>query len=86
MVKQNYPNPFNPSTTIEFLMERSSRVTVRVFDLEGREVALILDRELGPGSHKVTFASGGLNLASGIYFYRVSGIGFDATRKMLLIR
>jgi poly(3-hydroxybutyrate) depolymerase len=90
---QNYPNPFNPATTIRFALPRASVVTLRVFDLLGREVALLMDGQRQAGSYEVLFD--GTALASGVYFYRLqvdpaegSGVAapFVSTRKLLLLK
>ena len=84
MLWQNYPNPFNPSTTITFALPRQDMMTLRVFDLLGREV---LARDLGrmeAGTHTVAFD--GTKLSTGVYFYRLESPNFTATRKMLLMK
>lgn len=81
---QNYPNPFNPATTIGFRLEGSGRVSLKVYDLLGREVATLLDEERTPGLHQVRFLP--RNLPSGIYYYRLRAGGSDVTKRMLLIR
>ncbi|MFV1883419.1 MAG: T9SS type A sorting domain-containing protein [Balneola sp.] len=84
-LSQNYPNPFNPSTNIEFRLGNSSQVTLKVFDLLGREVATLIDGELyNKGSHQARFDASAL--ASGIYLYRLEAEGFVQTRKMMLIK
>lgn len=92
---QNYPNPFNPTTTIQFSLtlslsqwERVSegrvRVTLKVFDVLGREVATLVDGELNPGEHSVVYDAKGL--PSGVYFYRLSAGSFTETKKMLITK
>jgi uncharacterized lipoprotein YddW (UPF0748 family) len=83
-LNQNYPNPFNPSTTIRFAVPRSGPVSLRVYDLLGREVAVLVDGPLTPGYYAARFD--GHNLSSGIYFCRLVASGFVETRKMQLIR
>jgi hypothetical protein len=80
----NYPNPFNPSTIIGFELLQAGRVTLRVFDVQGREVATIVEGTLPAGFHTRTFDGSGL--ASGMYFYRLIAGSFIQTRKMLLLR
>ena len=65
---QNYPNPFNPSTKIEFSLSSVQNVSLKVYDLAGREVAKLADDIMRAGHHSLTFNAG--SLASGIYFYR----------------
>jgi hypothetical protein len=86
---QNYPNPFNPSTTIQFDLPEPGVVTLRVYDLLGREMMEILDhRPFGAGTHVAELDA--TKLASGIYFYQISGAGehahFADRKKMLLVR
>jgi hypothetical protein len=80
----NYPNPFNPSTIIGFDLLQAGRVTLRVYDVQGREVATIVEGTLPAGFHTRTFDGSGL--ASGMYFYRLIAGSFIQTRKMLLLR
>jgi hypothetical protein len=80
----NYPNPFNPSTMIKFSVPRAGQVTVEVFDLRGHKVADVFRGELEASDHAINF--NGEGLASGTYFYRVSGDGFSATEKMQLVK
>jgi len=87
---QNYPNSFNPSTTIEFTVPQREHVTLRLFDLLGREVAILVNEELHPGKYSVIFDAE--RLASGVYFYRLSafstsgGSSFIQTKRMVLIK
>jgi hypothetical protein len=83
-LEQNYPNPFNPQTTIEFAVPRPSQVTLKIYDLLGREVATLVDEKLEPGEYKVTFDAGGL--ASGVYVYRIRAEGFVKSRKLMLLK
>ena len=81
---QNFPNPFNPRTEIEYQTSEVGRVTLKVFDILGREVATLVDEVEQPGHKSVTFDAGGL--ASGVYFYRLSAGSFQQTRKLLLAK
>lgn len=85
---QNYPNPFNPTTTIRFSIPTSGNVTLKIYDILGREVKTMLSEFKSPGTYGVTFDSDGL--ASGIYFYQLSAVSgtdyFAQTKKMLLIK
>jgi hypothetical protein len=82
---QNYPNPFNPSTSIQFDLSQSATVTLKVFDVTGRETAVLLDQELSrAGAHAVNFDGSGL--ASGVYFYRLEAAGSATSRKMILMK
>lgn len=82
---QNYPNPFNPNTKIIFALPSTQRVTLKVFDLAGKEVATLLQNEQKTaGVHEVTFEA--QTLPSAVYFYRIIAGDFAATRKMLLVQ
>jgi hypothetical protein len=81
---QNYPNPFNPSTTIRFQLAASSRVTLKIYDVLGREVASLVDGQMNAGVHQVTFDAA--KFASGIYFYRIQAGSFTATKKLMLLK
>ena len=81
---QNYPNPFNPTTQIEFTLSNVEKVSLRVYDLAGREVAKLADGVLQAGRHAVTFDAS--NLASGVYFYRFITDTKQFTRKMTLVK
>lgn len=84
-LKQNYPNPFNPSTTINFALPQTSRVTLTVFDMLGRKVATLLNGDQLPAAnHAVKFDASAL--ASGMYIYRIQAGSFVSTRKMMLIK
>lgn len=86
---QNYPNPFNPSTSIEFSLPVAGHVQVEVFNILGRRVRRLIDRDLPAGEHCIVFdarTDRGSSLATGIYFYRLTTDGFQDTRKMLLLK
>jgi hypothetical protein len=80
----NYPNPFNPSTTIKFSVPVKGFVAVKVFDVRGREVAVLHNGMLEANTYSLQF--NGEGLSSGTYFYRVSGNGFETTEKMQLVK
>jgi hypothetical protein len=81
---QNYPNPFNPTTQIQYSLEQSSMVTLRVFDVLGREVATLINENQNAGRHVVDFNAS--NFASGIYFYRLEAGSFIQVKKMILMK
>lgn len=81
---QNFPNPFNPGTTIKYYVPIESHVTIKVFDMLGREV-LTLVNEVKPQGHYNAYLSAS-GLASGAYFYRLTGNGFSVTKKMSVVR
>ena len=83
-LEQNYPNPFNPSTTIAFDVPEVSHVRLTVYDLLGREVALLVNEERDSGTYRTVFNAS--NLASGVYLYRLQTGTFSATRRLLLLR
>jgi protocatechuate 3,4-dioxygenase beta subunit len=84
MLEQNYPNPFNPSTTINYTLNQSGVVTLKVYNLIGQEVYTLVDGFQNAGSYRATFDAQGLS--SGIYFYRLKGQSTIQTRKMILLR
>jgi hypothetical protein len=84
MLLQNYPNPFNPTTVIQFDLPKESRVTLKIYDVLGREVAALLDDNRGAGSYKISWNASGV--PSGVYFYRLQSGDALQTRKLLLIR
>jgi hypothetical protein len=81
---QNYPNPFNPSTTISFSLPSKSYVSLKVFDLIGREVATLISEEMSAGSYIKKWNAEGL--VSGVYFYRLQAGTFIDTKKLVLLR
>lgn len=82
-LKQNYPNPFNPSTTIEYSVAKSGYVNIKVFDVLGREVALLANEYKSAGNYRVSFDAS--RLASGIYYYTLkSEDGYSQSKKMIL--
>jgi hypothetical protein len=87
-LSQNYPNPFNPSTKIDFEMPSFSSVRLAIYDMLGREVASLVNRDLNAGIY--TFDFNGANLSSGMYFYRINVQNqsgqFQEVRKMMLIK
>lgn len=83
-LKNNYPNPFNPSTNIEFALEESGLTKLAVYDLLGREVATLVNKNMSAGSHTVTFDAS--QLSSGTYLYVLQVNGVRLTNKMTLIK
>ncbi|MGH7453316.1 MAG: T9SS type A sorting domain-containing protein, partial [bacterium] len=81
---QNYPNPFKYATSIRYALPASGRVTLKVFNLVGQEVATVVDAERAAGIHEVDW--GGENLPSGVYVYRLQTNGFAQTRKFVLLK
>ncbi len=83
-LEQNYPNPFNPSTVISFQLPVRSHVSLKVFDVNGREVATLVEGNLAAGNHNMTFNAG--NLPSGVYFYQLKMEFFSQIRKAVLMK
>lgn len=81
---QNYPNPFNPSTTISFTIPQSEFVTLKVYDILGREVATLVNENLTAGNHTYNFDAS--KLTSGVYFYKLQTGKFSETKKMILMK
>ncbi len=81
---QNFPNPFNPKTDIVFRVKKELKVNISIFDILGRRVDTIVDREMTPGSHRITFDGG--KLPSGTYFCRMVAGDFRDVKKMLLLK
>ena len=80
----NYPNPFNPSTTIQYEIPNSGLVTIKVYDVLGREVKTLVNQYQNMGSHEANFNAG--NLSSGVYFYQLRAGDFVSTKKMILVK
>ncbi|MCW8812739.1 MAG: T9SS type A sorting domain-containing protein [Chlorobium sp.] len=91
-LEQNYPNPFNPSTTFRYSIPTQSKVVIKVYDILGNEIAILMDEEKQVGTYELTWNAA--NLPSGVYFYQLravdpstgSGQGFVKTKKMLLLK
>jgi hypothetical protein len=83
-LSQNYPNPFNPTTKIRYSVSEREYVSLKVYDLLGREVAILLDSLLQPGNYEATFD--GSRLASGVYLYRMKAANFVETKKTMLLK
>ncbi len=83
-LSQNYPNPFNPATTINYSLPSSGFVSLRVFDMLGKEVRSLISERQNAGSYSVNFD--GSNLSSGMYYYKIESGNFSDTKKMILIK
>ncbi len=81
---QNYPNPFNPSTLIGYQISDNNFVSLKIFDIAGKEISTIVNKNQPAGNYEVTFDGGGLS--SGIYFYKLSAGDFSETKKMSLVK
>jgi uncharacterized delta-60 repeat protein len=83
-LEQNYPNPFNPTTVISWQLPVSSRVVLKVYDVLGREVSTLVNKEEPAGTHKVVFNAS--TLSSGVYFYSLTVGGFHEVKKLVLLK
>jgi len=83
-INQNFPNPFNPSTKIQYGLPEYSLVTIKIFDLLGREVMTLVNEIKNAGRYEVTFK--GENFSSGIYYYRIKAGNYEQIRKMILLK
>ena len=92
LLTQNYPNPFNPSTKIKYSVPQSSKVIIKVFDILGNEIEILVNEEKSTGTYEVTWSAA--SSPSGVYFYRIqagnpytgSGQGFVETKKLILLK
>jgi len=85
LLKQNFPNPFNPSTLITFELPQPSSVTLKVYNMNGESVAILVDNEnMSKGTNTLEFSAG--DLPSGIYVYSLQAGDFSETRKMMLLK
>lgn len=86
-LKQNFPNPFNPSTKIEFAIPKSEYVTLKIFDVLGKEITTLINGEMNSGIYEIEFNATGINgLSSGVYFYQLKTGSFLETRSMMLLK
>jgi hypothetical protein len=83
-LRQNFPNPFNPSTEIHYSVSGTDHVKLAVYDVLGREVAVLVDEKKPGGTYTIRFD--GTSLASGVYFYRLASGSFTRTLPMLLLK
>ena len=83
-LKQNYPNPFNPKTQICFSLKENSFVSLKVFDVLGKEIIVLVNQVLNAGNHQVEFD--GNNFDSGIYFYEIKTSNFRDIKKLILVK
>lgn len=83
-LEQNYPNPFNPSTSIKYTISERSNVSLKVFDMLGREVSVLVNKAQEAGSYSVNFDAS--KLSSGVYVYSINAGNYSATKKMMLMK
>ena len=88
-LSQNYPNPFNPTTKIDFAVPRSSHVSIKIYDVTGREIKSLVNQKMTPGKYTVDWNgidNNGLQIATGVYFYRFVASGNVFVKKMVMIK
>lgn len=85
-LSQNYPNPFNPSTVISYKLADKSNVSLKIYDMLGKEVATLVNEEQQPGIYNSQFSIFNSQLSSGVYFYRLQAGNFVQTKKMMLLK
>ncbi len=83
-LEQNYPNPFNPSTQISYTLAERTNVTLKVYDVLGKEIATLINTSQDAGKHNVTFDAS--NLASGLYIYTINAGNFTSSKKMMFLK
>lgn len=86
---QNYPNPFNPSTSIKFQIKDTRFVTLKVYDILGKEISTLVNEKLQPGIYEIPFSINqvtGNQTASGIYFYKIEAGDFTKGKRMVLLK
>ena len=83
-LEQNYPNPFNPNTVISFQLPVDGQVSLKIYDLLGKEISTLVNEKLAPGTYTVDWNAS--QYPSGVYFYRLQTEGYTETRKMLLTK
>jgi hypothetical protein len=81
---QNYPNPFNPSTVIKYSLPANEFITLKIYDILGREIAILIEEEKPAGRYQTNFNAS--NLSGGVYFYQLKSASYSQTRKMILMR
>lgn len=83
-LSQNYPNPFNPSTRISYSIPKETFVEIKIYNMLGNEVALLVNEEQKAGTYSITFNAS--NLPSGVYFYRLQADNFTITKKLTVLK
>ena len=83
-LNQNYPNPFNPTTQINYSIQKSGLVTLKIYDVLGRQVATLVNQVQNAGSHTINFDAS--KLSSGVYFYRLDAGNYQSVKKMMLLK
>jgi hypothetical protein len=83
-LNQNYPNPFNPATLIKYSIAKRGNVTLKVYNVLGKEAAVLVNGEKEAGNYEINFNASGLS--SGVYFYELSSAGSRLTKKMIIMK
>ena len=83
-ISQNYPNPFNPTTNIKFSLPKDELVSIKVYDILGKEVATIMNENKPAGNYEVNFNASALS--SGVYFYRMNAGSFNSINRMVVLK
>ena len=83
-LNQNYPNPFNPTTTINYSIAETAPVTLKIYDVTGREVSVLVDEVKQPGRYEITFDAS--SFASGVYFYKLNTGSFSSVKKLSVLK
>jgi hypothetical protein len=83
-LSQNYPNPFNPSTSFTYSIPEEAAITIKVFDITGKEIETLVNEEKPAGTYEITWYAE--NLPSGVYFYQIRAGAFVETKKMILLK
>jgi hypothetical protein len=83
-LSQNYPNPFNPSTTIKFDLAKNGFVSIKIYDVLGREIKSLVNDNLNKGSYEISFNAG--DISSGVYFYKMVSGDFSQIKRMMLLK
>jgi hypothetical protein len=86
VLKQNYPNPFNPTTKIVYSLKTNSDVTLKIFNMLGKEIISVVNGMQTAGTYSYNFDAGKLNLSSGIYYYTIQAGDFKEVKKMMLVK
>ena len=86
VLNQNYPNPFNPNTVISYQLPTANYVTLKIYDLMGREVGTLVNECQPAGTYNSALNTYNLKLSSGIYFYKLQAGNFIQTKKMILLK
>lgn len=81
---QNYPNPFNPVTKFDFAIPKNSFVTIKIYDITGREISTVVNKQMTSGTYTVTFDAS--NITSGVYFYKLTTADFTDTKRMIVLK